>query len=158
MGVLHEICSGQEIRVLYPDIAQTGGVGPCIAIGILDTKKRIGYLIHEYQLTTPGMENILLKEIRGAPCKEDLKVALAGNVPSDRESIEICGLDFDEYLKEVRAHSRVLLELLIANGVSSKNIQNFLVDHPALESFEMTIDTTTNEIIVIKEESYWEEE
>jgi len=38
---------GESSQVSSPEVIASGGLGPCIAIGIFDSGKKIGYMIHE---------------------------------------------------------------------------------------------------------------
>lgn len=92
----------QSGSVVYPYQIRSGGLGPCIAIGIYDKKKRRGYMIHESnashnQEVPTFIENVLKKSK-----KDNLTVYVAGgeisnlDEPEDKEYTQGCR----DYVKE----------------------------------------------------------
>ncbi len=79
-GKIGETCS--------PCVIQSGGLGPCIAIGIYDKKQKIGYMMHESNADinqeVPGFINYVLNKSK----KRNLKVYVAGGEINNRASAD----------------------------------------------------------------------
>ena len=53
----------------YPDTLVSGGMGPCIAIGVYDPKTRSGYMMHEPDFLSVDLSGKLqeIQRISGIP-------------------------------------------------------------------------------------------
>lgn len=60
-----------------PDILESGGLGPCIAIGVYDSKTKSGYMIHELDYADLDRK---IREIKRDYCDlRRLKIFVVGN-------------------------------------------------------------------------------
>lgn len=61
---LVELEIGVAGRAAYPDILYSGGIGPCITVGLWHPSQRAGYMIHDHSLesTLPALLSGLEKE------------------------------------------------------------------------------------------------
>jgi chemotaxis receptor (MCP) glutamine deamidase CheD len=67
-------------RVNYPNVISSGGLGPCIAVGIYDKKSRSGYMMHKAGADNDKDLEVFLRDTLKSTTKEDLKVWVCGGV------------------------------------------------------------------------------
>lgn len=149
-GENYEVPMGEWKRVEYPDKAETGVLGPCHGIGILNRKKGLGYLGHFLNDTNAG-EDLINQAIQESESIRDLHIALAGNTPLSRADVEDIGENYEMSLASYKNHAKWLLDLLQSKGFHVTQIQNYLVDQPSEDSYAMEVDTKTRKITVRKE-------
>lgn len=151
-GETYKVVSGDEpIIVNYPDKAMTFGIGPCIAIGILNRKISRGYLGHYIPLVKSS-ESMVGRAIDEAINPNDLEASLAGNIPPRREDVAFYGGIYEEELERYRSHGAWIKQMIRSKGI--RRIRNKLQNDPSLDSYEMIVDTETGLIIARKSELY----
>jgi len=151
-GNIHIVEVDDFTRVCYPDKAETGGISPCIGLGILNRKNRMGYLKHAYpyvyEKKVGDFELFLDQAIIEAEDINDLEIALAGNIPLPEEEFENAS-NFQRQLEAHRHYNRLLINMIKAKGIKNKNIQNHLAEKPNPDySYVMCVDTEEAKIEV----------
>ena len=149
-GEFYRVDSESEPKIVhYPDKIETEGIGPCMAVGILNHGTRQGYLGHYVGWDTSS-QTLVDRAISEAKKIGDLEVALAGNIPPSREDARSYGVNFEEILEFHKAHGRWALQMVRSKGI--KRIQNYLQDDPSKHSYEVVVDTEKRKIEVRKKE------
>ena len=127
-----EMCSMEKGE--YPAVLQSGGLGPCIAIGFYDPKTRSGYMMHE-----PGMRHTDLSG-RIQQIKRDygglskLEVFVTGNSLSSND---------DDTQREYVRSDRLFVEKIIKKYFRKSQVQiQWLPDN---HIGELYLDTTTGQ-------------
>ena len=145
-GEYHDVGVGEAKRAAYPDKIETNGITSCLGIGILNKKDRIGYLGH-YVNGVSSPESLIDRAVDEAHDIGDLEVALAGNIPLSRESLEGDVKSFEEALEAYRKHGRWALQMVRSKGIKEGNIRVWFGENP-LDNyyFSMTVDTEKNTI------------
>ena len=69
----------------YPDILRSGGLGPCIAIGVYDPNTRSGYMMHEPHFQYAKLDEKIQKILRDYKDASRLKIFVAGNSLSSHD-------------------------------------------------------------------------
>jgi len=136
----------KTIRITYPDRAETGGVGPCIALGILNKSSRVGYLAH-YDPLHDFSDSILDQALAEAESPHDLDVVVAGNVPPLPEELSE-GEIYEEELCIHRDYTETAVAQIRSKSISV--VRYYLINEPGLASYEMIVDTETG--IQVKKE------
>ena len=120
------------VKGYSPDLIRSGGLGPCIAVGIYDYFSKSGYMMHEvdYSCIDFGSKIEMLKRDYGS--LNNLKVFAAGN--------SIFSLDKLEQ-KDLELSSRYFVEEMLVKYFPVGNIEfNWLDDDVVGELF---LDTKT---------------
>ncbi|MFH1503274.1 MAG: hypothetical protein ABIE36_01300 [Candidatus Diapherotrites archaeon] len=151
-GEYYEVEVGGKPKVVeYPDKVETGGISGCMGVGILNHKTKKGYLGH-YIAEDKTSKSLINRAIHEAQNISDLEVALAGNIPLNKEAAKDSEGDFDDRLKICRAHGKWAFEMVKLKGINIKNIKNYLQKNPSEDSYEIFIDTELGIMEVNKEE------
>jgi hypothetical protein len=120
----------------YPDILTSGGLWPCIAIGILDTKKRVAYMLHEPNASVDENIKPFLNQILSKHKKENLKVYVTGGRVLKEE---------DETQRRYVAEQKSYVEEILKQTFEYEQITFNWADNFFCE---LIIDTATGEFIV----------
>jgi hypothetical protein len=70
----------------YPDTLSSGGLGPCIAIGVFDPKTRSGYMMHEPHFRSVDLDGKINEIRKDYGDLTRLRVFATGNSLSSYES------------------------------------------------------------------------
>ena len=146
VGKLFEVDVEDYIIVKYPDKAITVGVESCIGIGILNSKKQMGYLGHYVDLDS-SVNNLVDLAIGDAKDIGDLEVVLAGLILFNEETPD-CDLDNLEILKNQKYKRKGVLDMLYSKGI--KNIKQYLNGNPE-DTYQIFIDTEKKSLKATKE-------
>jgi hypothetical protein len=95
-GLTGETCS--------PGVISSGGLGPCIAIGIYDTRRKYGYMIHEANMAFNSELSAFLTNVLSKSNKEDLSVYIAGG-----EINNVASKNDNKHVRECRNHVKTEL-------------------------------------------------
>jgi len=139
----------ESMIVQFPDKVETGGIASCMGVGILNHRKRKGYLGH-YNYLDDSSEALMNEAISEATHIGDLEVVLAGNIPSKRTEVALFGGNYEETLESFRAHGRWALQMVRSKGI--KRIQNHLQNDPVNIYYDILIDTEKRTIEAQKKE------
>jgi uncharacterized protein CbrC (UPF0167 family) len=107
-------------RVVHPDSAETGGLSSCLGLGILNTRKRIGYLGHYYGWDEVGAERLVDWALAESDDVKELFVTLAGCFPPQTYPAEY----EEQSLEKFKSYHKWLIEMLLAKGIPQENISN----------------------------------
>lgn len=133
----------QEGKVEYPGIISSGNMGPCISIGIYDTKNKNGYMRHQPNCDhDDGMENFIKNTLKEVP-KSNAKVYICGGSYSKNDEHSI--------LKNTR-NSRKHIEYLASIYLDKKRL---IIKWGKRNSFtELILNTSTGkfEVEILDEE------
>ena len=148
-GKCYFIDSGDEPKVVQaPDKVETYAIGPCTGVGILDQRKKRGYLGH-YFFNTNSSENLVDMAIREATNRGDLEVALVGNIPWSFYFAEESKEEYKETLETFKRHKAWILQMVRLKGI--KRVQNYLEENPKEYLYGMIVDPEKRKIEVLKE-------
>lgn len=114
----------------FPDILRSGGLGPCIAIGLYDSKTRSGYMMHEVDYTDLDRK---IREIKRDYCDlRRLKIFVVGN------SLDSLG---SEEQREYEISKRPHIEQILKKYFQGSQLQiKWMHDNHCAELF---LDTST---------------
>lgn len=136
-------------RVTFPDALDTCGAGPCVIMGILNRKEKIGYLVHANPLQRSGLESLANQALTEAENSKDLTVAVAGNIPLTKNLLEEeTGDSYLHYIHAYQEHAQWIIGFLLSNGIVKRNITNKLVNEPSNHSYGMLVDTCAMKITI----------
>lgn len=149
MAEHYEIGSDKTATVRYPDAVSTGGVGPCLAVGVLDHLNGKGYLGHFYG----GMEDQAFSFMDMVLGETDdlslLEVVVVGNMPLPKEAIDYGGGDFDKHLNNYKNIRKEITNYFYNKSID--NLETYFLDNPDDSSYSITIDTGEGFIDVAKD-------
>ena len=118
----------------YPDTLSSGGLGPCIAIGVYDPKTRTGYMMHEPHFQYPDLDG-KINEIRGDYGDlTRLRVFAAGNSLAS---------DDDAKQRDFERSDRPYVEQTLRKYFQDSQLQIRWM--PDDHSAELFLDTSTGE-------------
>jgi hypothetical protein len=138
-------------RIEYPNAAETMGIGPCVAMGILNNRSKIAYLVHESPCEKKGLEIILNQALAEAEDPTDLLVHIAGNIFLSRGDYwtKMTEAEYRQQNNVFQEHAKWLISLLRSKGIVLKNISNHLANkvldgdyNMLIDTYEMKIETT----------------
>ncbi|MBR9692270.1 hypothetical protein GOV06_05805 [Candidatus Woesearchaeota archaeon] len=121
-----------------PDILKSGGLGPCIAIGVYDPNTKTGYMVHIPGMSDENLSKFLEVVKNDYPNLDDLIVEAFGAGMDDCEDKE-----YHEYLKLDRKYVEKKLSKLFKNLVCDW-LPNNCVGELILDTHTGEFDTEIN--------------
>lgn len=100
-------------KEFYPNILNSGGLGPCVAIGIYNPNERSGYMIHHpmpYKDNLNSFFKVIKKDYKNT---SNLKIYVTGNSPSET----------DDLTQDEHYSLRTLVEESIENNFESSKLR-----------------------------------
>ncbi len=149
----------KPMRFTYPDIAETAGVFRCVALGILNLRKRIGYLVHAAPGNRLALEALIDSALSEVKKPSNLRVGVAGNIPPSRfERKEVSDADFQNEQLDMEQHAQWIIAMLRSKKILLENIDNRLSSKPATGDYRMRVDTVEQEIVIQYEENEFDKD
>ncbi len=103
-------------KATCPDVLKSGGLGPCIAIGVYNPSDRSGYMLHE---ADPQTTNYLMEFLRTIEADyggmDGLRVRVGGNSLSNADTI-------DRSLREYQKCNRIYVKNTLLNYFERRRI------------------------------------
>ena len=147
---MYEVEAGKSKTIRYPDRAWTGGIHTCVGIGVLDTRKRVGHLLHAYAEQSWDIYLTFIDESMRETQPQDCRIAFAGVAPLTLQDAFENPKLHHEWLEQTRAFRQWLVEVSRAHGIPEKHIACHFGDHPNI-GLRMLVDTAMDHIVVKKE-------
>ncbi len=153
---INEIEVGQfEFKKAYsPDVLSSGGLGPCIAVGVFDPLTRSGYIMHSpgFKICEPEMEFNLFRIIEdylgSSRDLSKLKVFAAG-CAFERDD----DLDFRKFKIDERAHA----ERILRNYFNDSQLTIKWTPNNHIAALSLYTSTGKFEVDYIDLDDFWEE-
>ncbi len=124
-----------------PGVISSGGLGPCIAIGVYDKKRKRGYMMHESNANENEEVPLFLDYVLKKSKKENLAIYVAGGGlnpledPNDPENI-------NESIFESRNYVKAELEARF-------EMDHITIDwNYSLNTIELILDTSNGDFLV----------
>lgn len=124
-------------RVNYPNVISSGGLGPCIAVGIYDKKSRSGYMMHKAGADNDNDLEIFIQDTLKSTTKEDLEVWVCGGV-----------IDVDDEDELDVTHARTFVSNLIEKYFKKEQVT--LKWAKSRTSSELILNTETGKFTIEK--------
>ncbi|MFC1647488.1 hypothetical protein ACFL10_00655 [Patescibacteria group bacterium] len=135
---IFELFDDEQKRVEFPDVVITTGVDTCVALGIINTRKRIGYLGHFLPLLT--LPELLLDDaIEEAENIQELNISIAGSNPHYLFGRNDDALAYIKWLKEMIRVKGIMPRQIISMHLKGEGC------------YTMSVDTKANKIRTIIE-------
>jgi len=134
---LIEIEMGIPRKAEYPDILYSGGVGPCITVGLWHPSQRVGYMIHDHDLDT-GLPALLTDVERECKNLSDMQVCAVG------ASLYVDLPDTKEDMQEMLKGSKDFVEKTLADKFSKIQFHWLEPGHEA----ELYLDTMMGKFLL----------
>ena len=99
----------------YPDTLRSGGLGPCIAIGVYDPKSKSGYMMHEGNFQYEDLDGAIQVIERDYGDLSSLKVFATGN--------SLSSYDDDEEQREYEIANRPFVEQILNKYFQASQLQ-----------------------------------